>query len=1407
MLRAVEAVHGSLGDAECPAADYLSLKAEETEANEPTAAPLDEIISKLASSSSSIQSTVDGSGHIRVTRTKQKSKMPSTTEEYRKVMKVEMFAWLAMASRYKSKHWLHGLTSDPFLKFVEYILGDRVYGIQIPTSDGAQQKLRPDWSIILAYEQKLRKEAMKLVMQGHTMSDALTSVIKDADLKEAYFTTPVALKASLADGQPHKWQRFNSKGSYNSASKGSFSGGSKGKGKGKSKSKSSNAADGRLKGLNLAWRTPDNRELCFAWNSGECSGACGRVHQCRVKGCYADHKAIEHKQKRDSWHVTGAADPGMAAPHSPGLTTPSDGVPLVKVMYLFAGGRRRSDVAAYLKEAEASGKIRLILKEFDVERSPEHDLTNVALWTEIIETLEEGQWFIIVSPPCNTFSRARFQRRHPGPRPLRTKAWPRGFPWLSNANRQKVEEANFFVDKCVEACEHAFNFNGFFILEHPEDLGVVDDEHPGSIWQWREVLDLIPKCKASCFAIHQCKFGAITPKPTRLLTNLKVSDERCYLSLPRFDKLGFYKGPLPRKCGHRHVHTLIGKTGTRWNTSPSAAYPPQMCKFLADLILNAAASFGGGTENPIIKRGNKRPHDADSQTVSKSRKLEGEGPVQVTSETTPKAAVHLVQDSDEEVATAAIPTTVDASKLKGGSPPGESPCGAAPTGESPAETGDQFDLQACYNSGIPIQVEWDNASRGFIDGFGLCSPTRWRPQHRGTFRPPEMVRLADSTFDILAECVGECIHDVRLEAFKLVTGKLESSPFSESALVKLRERWASLLPDPADAAVVDPGQPFFLRALAQWLKVFKDPDVQWLMDEPDSFATGVNVGVEQPLPRSPQVFPEKGKHRKMDETEFCPIADNYPSAQLSTGELEKKFREEELLGRMHPSKLGVLRQEFGDKLRIASMAAISKPDGSVRPLHDATHSVMVNHEIKYQDKIICPGPAEIAGVVRESSETQEAPFCVSADIKAAHRLVKVRQADWGYLCCRANSSSDTVWVNRVGTFGVSSAPYWWAKLAGLIGRFVGYIFQSRWFMQMIYVDDLHGSFVGADKFRLLWIWILAYEMVGTPFGYHKFKGGFSSEFVGFHMRYDLSEVGISKKRGDWLVEWIQRAGVNKYVVAAREFIEFLGRLGFVSQLLTWMKPHLSPLFAWASITSKGTVGRLPETVILTLLYILHELRAESYLVSVKRPANFDVEVFRTDAKCADNFIVLAGWEITSRRWFSIRFGPSEAPFLFKPTGESQWASTSAELLATLVALVAFGWVAKGRTRKSLAISLAGGTDNRANDALTIKRATTKWPLMAINMQLSAVLARARLMLRLRWRPREENVEADDLTNERFSGFDVEKRINMVWHDLDLEILQALVQTRKAFEQKKVEAKAGASNQAAGKSKKFDKTPW
>ena len=96
----------------------------------------------------------------------------------------------------------------------------------------------------------------------------------------------------------------------------------------------------------------------------------------------------------------------------------------------------------------------------------------------------------------------------------------------------------------------------------------------------------------------------------------------------------------------------------------------------------------------------------------------------------------------------------------------------------------------------------------------------------------------------------------------------------------------------------------------------------------------------------------------------------------------------------------------------------------------------MNNSIVYQDRIQCPGPDEVAAVVRESGELKEA------------------------VCrCRADSTSTTVWLNTVGTFGIASAPYWWSRLFSLVGRFVGYVFHdNQSFFHQVYVDDLHGSF-------------------------------------------------------------------------------------------------------------------------------------------------------------------------------------------------------------------------------------------------------------------------------------------------------------------------------------------------------------
>ena len=117
------------------------------------------------------------------------------------------------------------------------------------------------------------------------------------------------------------------------------------------------------------------------------------------------------------------------------------------------------------------------------------------------------------------------------------------------------------------------------------------------------------------------------------------------------------------------------------------------------------------------------------------------------------------------------------------------------------------------------------------------------------------------------------------------------------------------------------------------------------------------------------------------------------------------------------------------------------------------------------------------------------------------------------------------------------------------------------------------------------------------------------------------------------------------------------------------------------------------------------------------------EIFRTDAKCEDGRVVLGGWSLLAGSdtrvapWFAIEIFPEQAPWLFKgDKNESSWASTSAELLASLVALKLFGSeVSKPSSSRSVILKCGGGTDNKATGQLVSRRLSTKWPVMIVLM--------------------------------------------------------------------------------------------
>ena len=547
------------------------------------------------------------------------------------------------------------------------------------------------------------------------------------------------------------------------------------------------------------------------------------------------------------------------------------------------------------------------------------------------------------------------------------------------------------------------------------------------------------------------------------------------------------------------------------------------------------------------------------------------------------------------------------------------------------------------------------------------------------------------------------------------------------------------------------------------------------------FGRGVPVGYDEPLPRVPSVFPRKERVRPLDESEYNNIADNYKSAREMADDLEKKFREEEKLGRMKPTTLGELKSNFPNRTPlVAAMGAIRKPNGDVRPLHDGTHFVQLNNHIMFQDQLQYPGPEDAAHMVRHVKESKDSMFGLSADISSAHRLVKIRKADWPLLACKARSEDKTVWVNCVGTFGVSSASYWWSRLFAGIGRLVGCVMLQQHWWQLVYVEDLHITSLGPKKFHNLWMVLLLYELLGTPFSYGKFAGGLQVQFVGYLLDYRPCMIGITKKRGDWLVTFVEDMQKAKGTTLMRRFNEFLGRLGFVARVLVWLKPFLAPLYSWSAALDRSSVATAPRLVMLVLQFLKLQLKDCTYLHTCLRPQKSTGEVFRTDAKCETGRVVLAGVHLQKGTWFSLELLPKDAPFLFKEGLESQWASTTAELLAVLIALHVFDFLGAKCSQSATPIKVSAGTDNLANEHLIKKGLTTKWPLCLVSMQLTECLMKAGVFINLSWRPRDENSLADALTNSDFSGVEPHLRVKCDWVDFDFSLLWQLWSERDTF---------------------------
>ena len=87
-----------------------------------------------------------------------------------------------------------------------------------------------------------------------------------------------------------------------------------------------------------------------------------------------------------------------------------------------------------------------------------------------------------------------------GPRPVRSRQHPLGFPWVEGRALARADQGNRLLEVTLDAILAAHRGSAKFLLEHPEDLGRTARSRPASIWQLDRVSTIAAETSATTSA-------------------------------------------------------------------------------------------------------------------------------------------------------------------------------------------------------------------------------------------------------------------------------------------------------------------------------------------------------------------------------------------------------------------------------------------------------------------------------------------------------------------------------------------------------------------------------------------------------------------------------------------------------------------------------------------------------------------------------------------------------------------------------------------------------------------------------------------------------------------------------------------------------------------------------------------
>ena len=268
--------------------------------------------------------------------------------------------------------------------------------------------------------------------------------------------------------------------------------------------------------------------------------------------------------------------------------------------------------------------------------------------------------------------------------------------------------------------------------------------------------------------------------------------------------------------------------------------------------------------------------------------------------------------------------------------------------------------------GAPRRAHNVGRDKPYADG-GDSAPQEGGRKHRGGCREGFAMELLDQARTGCRAAVEEApggtdgVLDLMV---KLSIGRMSGPPFPDRRLAWIREWIANRLSLRPEQCGVDECQVMRLGMLSAVLKELQDPGWEFV----EEIGSGVKLGVDVELPRTPAMFEEKVQWNLVDpDDRMANVSEKCGTLEENMSEVRKLFEKERSLGWTVEMSDKEAQEAYGEKLYIASLAVVTEKI-KLRLVHDATNKVQVNNRMRVRDQARSPGTGAMRTLLREWQE-------------------------------------------------------------------------------------------------------------------------------------------------------------------------------------------------------------------------------------------------------------------------------------------------------------------------------------------------------------------------------------------------------------------------------------------------------